>query len=133
MIQPVTSSYEAVHPSISFSSFTKYDSTSIHSLENNQVLFLVYPDNFNGLQFTIIRAFCNITGYQNDILANGIHYSKTTTFVKTPAYDFGFILKDSVDSNQHSLFVPWTAIKNSYCEVGFLINPNYVKLDGITF
>ena len=133
MIQPVSSSYEAVHPSISFSSFTKYDSTSIHSLENNQVLFLVYPDNFNGLQFTVIRAFCNITGYQNDILANGIHYSKTTTFVKTPAYDFGFILKDSVDSNQHSLFVPWTAIKNSYCEVGFLINPNYVKLDGITF
>lgn len=133
MIQPVSSSYEAVHPSISFSSFTKYDSTSIHSLENNQVLFLVYPDNFNGLQFTIIRAFCNITGNQNDILANGIHYSKTTTFVKTPAYDFGFILKDSVDSNQHSLFVPWTAIKNSYCEVGFLINPNYVKLDGITF
>lgn len=133
MIQPVTSSYEAVHPSISFSSFTKYDSTSIHSLENNQVLFLVYPDNFNGLQFTLIRAFCNITGYQNDILANGIHYSKTTTFVKTPAYDFGFILKDSVDSNQHSLVVPWNAIKDGYCEVGFLINPNYVKLNGITF
>lgn len=133
MIQPVSSSYEAVHPSISFSSFTKYDSTSIHSLENNQVLFLVYPDNFNGLQFTLIRAFCNTTGHQINILANGIHYSKTITFVKTPADDFGFILKDSVDSNQHSLFVPWTAIKNNYCEVGFLINPNYVKLDGITF
>lgn len=133
MIQPVSSSYEAVHPSISFSSFTKYDSSSSYSLENNQFLFLVYPDNFKGLRFTLIKAFCNITGHAINILANGIHYSKKTTFVKTPADAFGFILKDSVDSNQHSLFVPWNAIKNSYCEVGFLINPNYVKLDGITF
>ena len=133
MIQPVTSSYEAVYPSISFSYFTKYDSTSNYSLENNQFLFLVYPDNFNGLRFTLIRAFCNISGNTINISANGIHYSKKTTFVKTPAYVFGFILKDSVDSNQHSLFVPWTGIKDGYCEVEFLINPNYVKLDGITF
>ena len=62
--------------------FTKYDSSAIYSLENNQFLFLVYPDNFNGLRFTLIRAFCNITGHQANILANGIHYSKKNYFCK---------------------------------------------------
>ena len=133
MIQPITSSYEAVHPSISFSSFTKYNATTLNPLEKNQFFFLVYPDNFNGLNFIIIKGFCNISENTRNILANGIHYSYKTTFVKTPADTFGFILKDSVDSNQHSLFVPWSIIKNSYCEVGFLINPNYVTLNGITF
>ena len=133
MIQPVTSSYEAVHFSISFSDFAKYNSTHNYSLENNQFLFLVYPDNFNGLNFTIIKGFCNISGNTINISLNGIHYSKKTNFTKIPANVFGFILKDSVDSNHHSLFVPWSVIKDGYCEVGFLINPNYVKLDGITF
>ena len=120
-------------PSISFSFFTKYESTADYSLENNQFLFLVYPDPFNGLQFTLIKAFCNISGNTINISQNGIHYSYKNNFVKTPAYTFGFILKDSVDSNQHSLFVPWTVLKDDSCELGFLVNPNYIKLNGITF
>ena len=133
MIQPDTSSYEAVYPSISFSDFTKHDSTYDYSLKNNQFLFLVKPDNFNGLWFTLIRAFCNTSGNAINLTQKGIHYSYKATFVKTPAYLFGFILKDSVDSNQHSWFAPLSDLNDGYCEVRLLVNSNYVTLDGITF
>lgn len=133
MIQPDTSTYEAVYPSVSFSDFTKHDSTADYSLKNNQFLFTVIPSNFNGLWFTLIRAYCNVSGNAINLTENGIHYSYRATFVKTPAYIFGFILKDSVDSNQHSWFSPLTSLKDGYCEVRLLVNSNYVTLDGITF
>ena len=133
MIQPDTSRYEAVYPSISFSDFTKHNSTADYSLKNNQFLFLVKPDNFNGLWFTLIRVFCNTSGNPINLTQEGIHYSYRATFVKTPAYLFGFILKDSVDSNQHSWFAPLSDLNDGYCEVRLLVNSNYVTLDGITF
>ena len=129
-IWPFTSSYSAVYPSISFSSFRKNESATDFSLLNNQFLLLVFLDTYGASQFPIIKGFCNISGNTINISYNGISYSYQRDFYTIPIGAFGFKL---IDDKEHQLFFPWSIIKDGYCEFGFLINPNYVTLNGIPF
>lgn len=126
----VSSSYAAVYPSISFANFTKYESTKEYSLQSGQFLLLVYLDTYGARQFPLIKSFYNISGNTINISLSEIHYSYQRSFYVDPAYVSGFKL---IDDKEHELFFPWAVIKDGICELGFLVNSNYVELNGISF
>ena len=129
-IWPITSSYDAVYPKIAFSNFTKNESTQDFSLPNNCFLIVVFLDTYGPSQFPLIKGFCNISGNTINLQISGISYSYSRTFYTTPVGVFGYKL---IDDAGRQLFFPWAIIKDGYCELGFLVNSNYVKLNGITF
>ena len=129
-IWPITSSYAAVYPKISFSEFTKYESSYNYSLPNNCFFIVIFLDTDGASQFPLIKGFCNTTGVAINISISGISYRYSRTFYTIPEGAFGYEL---IDINKHHLFTPWSIIKDGYCEFGFLVNSNYVTLNGITF
>ena len=129
-IWPITSSYDAVYPKIAFSKFTKNESTRDFSLSNNCFLIVVFLDTYGASQFPLIKGFCNISGNTINLSISGISYSYSRSFYTIPVGVFGYKL---IDDAGRQLFFPWSIIKDGYCEFGFLVNSNYVKLNGITF
>ena len=129
-IWPITSSYGAVYPKISFSKFTKNESTYNYSLPNNSFLILVFLDTYGASQFPLIKGFCNTTGAAINISYSGVSYHYSRSFYTIPEGVFGYKL---IDINGKQLFFPWAIIKDGYCEFGFLVNSNYITLNGITF
>ena len=127
-IWPITSSYNAVFPKITFSKFTKYESSYTYSLQNNCFFIVIFIDGAN--QLPLIKGFCNTSGVAIDISISGISYRYSRTFYTIPEGVFGFKL---IDINGRNLFTPWSIIKDGYCEFGFSVNSNYVTLNGITF
>lgn len=128
-IGPITSSYRSVYPIIDFSKFTKYESFN-YSLPNNSFLIVVFLDTDGAYQFPLIKGYCNTTGNAINISVSGISYRYSRTFYTNPEGVFGFEL---IDANARRVFTPWSIIKDGYCELGFLVDTNYITLNGITF
>lgn len=99
-------------------------------MRNNNFLIVVYLDTDGANQFPLIKGICNTTGGIIDVSVRKFCYRFIGMFDTIPEGAFGFEL---IDINGRHLFTPWSIIKDGYCEFGFLINPNYVTLNGITF
>ena len=99
-------------------------------VRNNTYFIVVFLDTDGANQFPLIKGFCNTTGGSISVSVKGICYYSFGNLKPIPEGAFGFKL---IDINGNNLFTPWSIIKDGYCEFGFLVNTNYVTLNGITF
>lgn len=86
-------------------------------------------DEFQNSNWTLLKAYYNGTENEIPLQFPGKHYylSRTASTAATGAW--GVIMSSSAVR----LFAPWGAMNNNIGEIAFLVNPNEVIFNGISF